>query len=64
MTYPENNYQNINEKSLTGIRNAYTVTDTNEPETEEMNELIVKTFNNTLAEVSLSITSRKTMEKE
>ena len=57
---PENNAENV----LTCIHSAYTVVDTNNPESEEMNELIVKNFIDTLAEVSLSIASRKVKETE
>jgi hypothetical protein len=49
---------------LTGIPLAYTLGDNSEPESEEMNELIMKNFIDTLAEISLSIASRKVKEKE
>ncbi len=47
------------EKVLTCIRSAYTLSDTPEPESTETESLIVKNFLNTLAEISLSISSRK-----
>ena len=59
MTGPEKNTDNNDKNLLTRIRKAYTLGDTNDPETEEMNNLIVKNFINTLAEVSLSIASRE-----
>lgn len=55
--------QDNREGLLTCIPQAYTVGDTSEPESEEMNELIVKNFIKTLAEVSLNIASRKVKEK-
>ncbi len=63
MTGPEKNINNNDKNLLTRIHNAYTVGDNNDPETEEMNNLIVKNFINTLAEVSLSIASRE-VEKQ
>ena len=56
--YPDNNDKNL----LTCIRDAYTVGGPSEPESEEMNNIIVKHFINTLAEVSLSVASRKAKE--
>ena len=50
---PENNPQ----KSLTCIDGAYTIAGT--PESKEVNELMIKNFLNTLAEVALSIASRE-----
>lgn len=50
--------------SLTCILPAYTLGCTNEPESEEMNKVIVKNFIDTLAEVSISIAKRKVQEKE
>ncbi|MFC2072028.1 hypothetical protein ACFLUU_04840 [Chloroflexota bacterium] len=63
MTRPEK-YTDNNKNLLTRIRNAYTVGDNPEPENEEMNNLMVKNFINTLAEVSLSIASRKVKETD
>ena len=63
MSGPINTANNDN-SLLTRIRNAYTVGDTDDPETEEMNDLIVKSFIDTLAEVSLSIASRKVEETD
>ena len=64
MTGPEKYTDNNGENLLTRIRNAYTVGDTDDPETEELNNLIVKNFINTLAEISLSIASRKVKETD
>jgi hypothetical protein len=63
MSGPKNTANN-DKSLLTSIRNAYTVGDTDDHETEEMNDLIVKSFINTLAEVSLSIASRKVEETD
>ena len=46
-------------KSLTCIRRAYTLCDTPEPESNEIESLIIKTFLNTLAEVAIAIASRE-----
>ena len=51
--------ENHEEKALTCIRPAYTLSDTPEPESTETESLIVKNFLNTLAEIALSIASRK-----
>ena len=64
MTSLDGNQENNDNNLLTGIGLAYTVGDTSEPETQEMNQLIVRNFSNTLAEVSLSIASRKARERE
>ena len=64
MTSPDRNQEHNDNNLLTGIRQAYTVGNTSEPETEDMNQLIVRIFINTLAEVSLSIASRKAREKK
>ncbi len=55
MTNPENTDENV----LTGIRDAYTVSATTETESSEVDKLIIKTFLETLAEISLAIASRK-----
>jgi len=47
------------EKVLTCIRSAYTLSDTPEPDLSETESLIVNNFFNALAEISLSISSRK-----
>ncbi|GEM_PF-1880737 len=52
---PESQSQDV----LTGIPIAYTLGCTNEPESEEMNKVIVKNFIETLAEISVSIAKRK-----
>ena len=64
MTDPDKNPENNDNNLLTGIHHAYTVGDTNENESDEMNELMIKHFIDTLAEVSLSIASRKVEEKD
>ncbi len=51
----ENNRLNV----LTRIHPSYTLSDTPEPGSSETESLIVKNFLNTLAEISLSISSRK-----
>ena len=51
--------ENYEEKALTCIHPAYTLSDTPEPESSDTESLIVKNFLNTLAEISLSISSRK-----
>ncbi len=51
--------ENQEEKALTCIHPAYTLFDTPEPESTETESLIVKNFLNALAEISLSISSRK-----
>ena len=53
--YPEEKRLDV----LTGIPPAYTLGDNTEPESEEMNKVIVKNFIETLAEISMSIAERK-----
>ncbi len=53
------NPENQEEKALTCIRSAYTLFDTPEPDSNETESLMVKNFLNTLAEIALSIASRK-----
>ena len=50
--------ENQEEKALTCIHPSYTLFDTPEPESTETENLMVKNFLDTLAEVSLSIASR------
>ncbi len=50
--------ENHEEKVLTCIHPAYTLFDTPEPDSNETEDLIVKNFLNTLADISLSIASR------
>ncbi len=50
--------ENQEEKALTCIHPAYTLFDTPEPDSNETEDLIVKNFHNTLADISLSIASR------
>ena len=51
--------ENRQEKALTCIHPSYTLSDTPEPDSNETESLIVKNFLNTLAEIALSIASRK-----
>ena len=51
---PEERYENV----LTGIPTSYTVSATYE-DSREINELMIKNFLNTLADIALSIASRK-----
>ena len=59
MTDPDKNLENNDNNLLTGIQQAYTVGDTNENESDEMNELIIKNFLNIIADIALAIASRK-----
>ncbi len=54
-----NNREDYEEKALTCIHPSYTLSDTPEPDSNETESLIVKNFLNTLAEIALSIASRK-----
>ena len=51
--------ENQEEKALTCIHPAYTLSDTTEPNSRETENSIVKNFLNTLADISLAIASRK-----
>jgi hypothetical protein len=53
----QDNQENIPQESLTCIGGAYTIAGT--PESKEVNELMIRNFLNTLAEVALSIASRE-----
>ena len=53
------NREDNEEKALTCIHPSYTLSDTPEPDSNETESLIVKNFLNTLAEIALSIASRK-----
>ena len=53
------NRENYEEKALTCIRSPYTLSDTPDPDSNETENLIVNNFLNTLAEIALSIASRK-----
>jgi hypothetical protein len=55
--FPENYDENV----LTGIHSPYTMSGTNNR--NEVDELMVKHFLNTLAEIALSIASRKEVER-
>lgn len=58
MTNPEKTDENV----LTGIRDAYTVSATTGIESSEVDKVMIKTFLETLAEISIAIAIRK--EKE
>ena len=58
MEIPKNS-ENSRKKALTCIHPSYTLSDTPEPDSNETESLIVKIFLNTLAEIALSIASRK-----
>ncbi|MFC1956001.1 hypothetical protein ACFLWZ_05710 [Chloroflexota bacterium] len=51
----EDSRQNV----LTGIPSSYTLSATQTEETSEVNELMVKYFLNTLAEIALAVASRR-----
>ena len=57
MEVPDNN-ENKQPDVLTGIHSAYTLSGTPEDERNEVDELTVKHFLNTLAEIALAIASR------
>ena len=52
------------EKALTCIRSSYTLSNTPEPDSNETESLILKNFVKTLAEIALSIASRKSSDGE
>ncbi len=56
---PSEEAQSGHEKSLTNIHSAYTLADTQKGNGNEVKDLMVKHFIETLAEVALSIASRK-----
>ena len=58
------NHQKPGPEALTSIHGAYTLAATNEPETNEAEELMARHFVETLAEVALSVASRKLAEQE
>jgi hypothetical protein len=60
---PEGNMENISPDPLTCIHNAYTLFDTPEDATET-NQIIVKHFLQTLAEIALAVASRKSKEND
>jgi hypothetical protein len=51
-------------EALTGIHGAYTLAATNEHETGEVEQLMIRHFIETLAEISLSIASRLITQQE
>ena len=65
MTYPKEIPEKFSEKPekrresvLTGIQSAYTVSATPETNTSEVDEIMIKEFLQTLADISLAIASR------
>lgn len=56
------NSEKTNENVLTSIRDAYTVSATTRIESSEVDKVMIKTFLETLAEISIAIAIRK--EKE
>jgi len=58
MASPERFSKNKREDVLTGIPFAYTVSATPESESSEVDEIMIREFLQTLAEISLSIASR------
>ena len=58
MTGKENISPETEENVLTGIHDAYTVSATNELGTGETNEITVKNFLETLAEIAIAIAAR------
>jgi len=58
---PENKLSNDEERALTSIHETYTLSNT-EDGYNEVDRLAVKHFLNTLAEIALAITSRKSKE--
>ena len=58
MTGLENISPKTDENVLTGIHDAYTVSATSETVTEKIDEITVKNFLETLAEISLAIAGR------
>ena len=64
MTNPEEISPKTDENVLTGIRDAYTVSATNETENSEIDELMIKIFLETLAEIALAIAVRNAGRRE
>jgi hypothetical protein len=62
MKTPKNS-ENSRQKALTCIRPAYTMADTPEYESDEVDHLTMKHFLNSLAEISISIASRYHIER-
>lgn len=56
--------KNQEDKALTCIRPAYTLSDTPEPDSNGTESLMIKHFLDTLAEVSISIASRMKCKEE
>ncbi len=61
MTLPDDD-ENNREKALTSIHDMYTLSATDENRGNEVNELIIKKFLVTLADVALSVASRNINE--
>ena len=68
MVLPVNNNSRQSEKpeseALTSIHQTYTLAATDEPETTETERLMIRHFIETLAEISLSIATRKLNRQE
>ena len=59
MTGPDKIPEKKNENVLTCIHNTYTVSDTTETGTSEVDKIMIKAFLQTLAEIALSIAVRE-----
>ena len=55
--YPQS--ENDGTEALTSIHGTYTLAATNEPETSEVDKMILRHFIETLAEIAISVASRK-----
>ena len=68
MVLPVNNNspqsENNETEALTSIHGTYTLAATDEPETTETERLMIRHFMETLAEISLSIATRKLNRQE
>ena len=62
MEVPDSN-ENSHPNVLTGIHASYTLSATQTGEASEVNELMLKHFLNTLAEIALAVASRKEAER-
>ncbi len=59
MDQPQEIFPHSDENALTSIHDAYTVSATQDGRTGEVNQLMVRNFIDTLAEVALSLASRR-----
>jgi len=64
MTNPEKISPKTDENVLTGIHDAYTVSATSETGSSEVDEVMIKNFLETLAEISIAIAARSGEERE